>query len=68
MAIDMQPRMVSLQLIPCSDYYHSNVAICFKSVLKVGLGITVFCIQAPRVTLGITAKEVDVIYADFRVA
>ena len=61
--IDMPPRMVSLQLTPAvqRDYNHSTMAICFRVHTRVRLGVTVFCIlPLPRVTFGITTKEVNV--------
>ena len=60
--IDTQPRMVSIT----TDSLQRNatvIAIAWpsvsESVLRVRLGVTGFCTLAlPRVTLGITAKEV----------
>ena len=61
--IDTLPRMVSLTI----DSPQRNTALITppwpsvsESVLRVWLGVTVFCILAlPRVTLGVTAKEVN---------
>ena len=63
--IDEPSRMVSLT----TDSPQRNVTVITiawpsisESVLRVRLGVNVFCILAlPRVTLGITAKEVKLI-------
>jgi len=56
--IDTPQRMVSLKTDSCSAVPpRPSVS---ESVLRVSLGVTVFCILAlPRVTLGVTAKEVN---------
>jgi len=61
--IDTPPRMVSLT----TDSPQRNATVITiawpsvsESVLRVSLGVTVFCILAqPRVTLGVTAKKVN---------
>jgi len=63
--IDTPPQMVSLT----TDSPQRNATVITiawpsvsESVLQVRLGVTVFCILVlPRVTLGITAKEVNTI-------
>ena len=53
--IDTPPRMVSL----ATDSRSATWPSVSESILRVRLGVTVFCIlDLPRVTLGITAKEV----------